>query len=81
MPANVPQLLRDNPDHPQWNDVASRCLSCGNGTMACPTCFCTDVEDVTDLSGDHAEPWRTWDSSISVGFSPVHGGSVRRSVK
>ncbi len=81
MPASAAKALRDAPDHPRWQEVADRCLSCGNCTLACPTCFCTDVEDVTDLSGDHAERWRTWDSCFSVEFSYVHGGSVRRSVK
>jgi sulfhydrogenase subunit beta (sulfur reductase) len=81
MPSNAADMLRAQPDHPQWDEVAERCLSCGNCTLACPTCFCTDVEDVTDLSGDHAERWRSWDSCFSVDFSYVHGGSVRRSVK
>lgn len=79
MPADVPSLLRDNLDHPRWADVADRCLSCANCTLACPTCFCTDVEDVNDLSGDHAERWRVWDSCFTVDFSYIHGGSVRRS--
>jgi hypothetical protein len=30
-------------------------LTCANCTMVCPTCFCTTVEDVTDLTGEHAE--------------------------
>ncbi|MEQ9038883.1 MAG: 4Fe-4S dicluster domain-containing protein [Silicimonas sp.] len=78
---NVPDLLRENPDHPHWDVVADRCLSCANCTLACPTCFCSDVEDVNDLTGDHAERWRTWDSCFTADFSYVHGGSVRRSTK
>jgi ferredoxin len=23
----------------RWDEVASRCLSCGNCTLACPTCW------------------------------------------
>ncbi|GAB4356242.1 MAG: 4Fe-4S dicluster domain-containing protein [Oricola sp.] len=79
MPKNVADLLRNNLEHPRWADVAERCLSCANCTMACPTCFCTDVEDVNDLSGDHAERWRVWDSCFSLDFSYIHGGAVRRS--
>ena len=47
-------LLQRNLEHPRWDDVADRCLTCGNCTMVCPTCFCTTVEDVTDLAGDEA---------------------------
>jgi ferredoxin len=77
----VPQvdtLLKNNLEHPRWNEVAQRCLSCTNCTMVCPTCFCTTVEDTTDLSGQTAERWRTWDSCFSLDFSYIHGGSIRR---
>ena len=81
MPEGIAATLKANPDHPQWDDVANRCLGCANCTLACPTCFCTDVEEVTDLTGDHAERWRTWDSCFSIDFTYVHGGAVRRSAK
>jgi ferredoxin len=77
----VPELLARNLEHPRWDEVASRCLACANCTMACPTCFCSTVEDTTDLTGDHAERWRSWDSCFTMDFSHVHGGSVRTSTK
>ena len=77
----VPALLARNLEHPRWDEVASRCLACANCTMACPTCFCSTVEDTTDLTGDHAERWRSWDSCFTIDFSHVHGGSVRTSTK
>lgn len=77
--AGIESLLEGNLEHPRWDEVASRCLSCANCTLACPTCFCHDVEDVTDVSGDHAERWRRWDSCFTVDFSYLHGGSVRTS--
>ena len=77
----IKELLYGNYDHPRWNEVAERCLSCGNCTMVCPTCFCTTVEDVTDLTGDQAEHRRVWDSCFTTDFSYIHGGSVRKSVK
>ena len=70
-------LLADNLEHPRWDEVAERCLTCGNCTMVCPTCFCSSVEDTTDLSGEHAERWRSWDSCFSLDHSYLHGGSVR----
>jgi len=78
---HVKELLYANADHPRWDDVAARCLTCGNCTMVCPTCFCTTVEDVTDLSGEHAERWRKWESCFSVEFSYLHGGAVRSSAR
>ena len=71
-------LLADNLEHPRWDDVADRCLTCGNCVLVCPTCFCSTVEDHTDLTGQ-AERWRTWDTCFSVDHSYLHGGSVRPS--
>lgn len=78
---DIKDLLYRNSEHPRWDDVASRCLTCGNCTMVCPTCFCTTVEDTTDLSGERAERWRRWDSCFTLDFSSLVGGSVRSSSK
>ncbi len=71
------ELLASNLEHPRWDDVAERCLTCGNCVLVCPTCFCSTVEDHTDLAGERAERWRTWDTCFSVEHSYIHGGSVR----
>ena len=47
----IRDLLMDNLEHPRWQQVAQRCLACANCTMVCPTCFCSTVDEVTDLSG------------------------------
>ena len=75
------ELMADSRQAARWDDVAARCLTCGNCTMACPTCFCTAVEDATDLTGDHAERWERWDSCFDLDFSYLHGGGVRKSAK
>jgi ferredoxin len=72
-------LLIASRESPHWEEVANRCLTCGNCTMACPTCFCTSVEDVTDLTGQHAERWMEWASCFEFDFTFVHEGSVRQS--
>jgi sulfhydrogenase subunit beta (sulfur reductase) len=77
----IKDLLYRNMEHPRWEDVATRCLTCSNCTMVCPTCFCTTVEDVTDLAGEHAERWRKWDSCFTMDFSYIYGGSIRSSTK
>jgi len=76
---DLPALIRDSRESPHWADVASRCLACANCTMVCPTCFCTTTEDVSDLTGDHAERWQRWASCFELDFSYIHGGSVRQS--
>ncbi len=79
------ELLEDNYDHPRWDDVAARCLSCANCTMVCPTCFCFSVEDVSGLSGDPAtgapERHRSWDSCFTLDHSYLHGGPARVSTR
>ncbi len=77
--ADLRDLLARNLEHPRWDDVAERCLTCGNCTMVCPTCFCTSVEDHTSLAGDEAERVRLWDSCYSVDHAYLHGGSIRPS--
>jgi ferredoxin len=79
--AGLRELMAGSYDAARWDDVASRCLTCGNCTLACPTCFCTAVEDVTDLSGDHAERWQHWASCFDLDFSYLHGGPVRVSAQ
>ena len=75
------ELLQSNANHARWDEVAGRCLTCGNCTNVCPTCFCTTVEDTTDLSGSTAERVRRWDSCFTLDFSYIHGGSVRASAR
>ncbi len=77
----LPQRLKEVLEHPQWDDVASRCLACTNCTLVCPTCFCSSVEDTTDLTGTEATRTRKWDSCFTMGHSYLHGGSVRASTR
>jgi sulfhydrogenase subunit beta (sulfur reductase) len=77
--AGIKELLYANYDHPRWDDVAARCLTCGNCTLVCPTCFCHTVEDVTDLTGTLATRQRRLDVCFTVDYSYLHGGSIRQS--
>jgi formate hydrogenlyase subunit 6/NADH:ubiquinone oxidoreductase subunit I len=79
--SDVKDLLTRNYDNARWDALEKRCLSCGNCTIACPTCFCSKVEDTTDLIGEHAQRWKSWDSCFTMDFSYIHGGSVRFSIK
>jgi ferredoxin len=74
-------LLARTLEHPRWGQVAERCLSCGNCTLVCPTCFCSGVADVTELGGGGAQRVRVWDSCFSVEHSYIHGGAIRPSAR
>lgn len=73
----IKELLQSNPEHPRWDDVADRCLACGNCTNVCPTCFCSTTEDITSLDGAQAEHARVWDTCFSLDFSYIQGTTVR----
>lgn len=74
---DIRTLLADSRESSRWEEVASRCLTCGNCTMVCPTCFCTTVEDRTDLADGQVERAERWASCFELDFSYLHGGSVR----
>lgn len=69
--------LRSSLTSSRWDRIGERCLACGSCTLVCPTCFCSTVEDVTDLTGESTERWSRWDSCFTGDFSYLHGGSVR----
>jgi sulfhydrogenase subunit beta (sulfur reductase) len=73
----IRDLLFGNLEHPRWQEVADRCLSCTNCTLVCPTCFCHSVTEVADLSGDHVDRERHWASCFALDHGRVHGGNAR----
>lgn len=74
----IHDVLMKNLDHPRWEIVARRCLSCTNCTMTCPTCFCSNQEEVPSLSVETVERWRRWDSCFNLGHTEMHGQAVRK---
>jgi ferredoxin len=75
----LPGLLRNAYQAPRWDDVARRCLTCGNCTAVCPTCFCTTMVDTTSLRGDTSQRTRVWDTCFSLDFSHLASGPARES--
>jgi sulfhydrogenase subunit beta (sulfur reductase) len=60
-----------------WHAIAAKCLSCGNCTAVCPTCFCHSETDVPALDGKTSSHEREWDSCFSQGHSYIHGITIR----
>ena len=71
-------LLYANLDHARWEEVATRCLSCTNCTLVCPTCFCASVSEVPELDAERVSRERRWESCFSLDHARMHGHSVRR---
>ncbi len=74
---NLRAALFANLEHPRWQQVADRCLSCGNCTSVCPTCFCHSETEHPQLDGTMSEHVREWDSCFTRGHSYIHGLTIR----
>jgi ferredoxin len=74
---NLRDSLFASLDHPRWNDVAERCLSCGNCVSVCPTCFCHAEREQPSLDGSATEHLRQWDTCYSAEHSYLHGFLIR----
>lgn len=74
---NIRDLLFDNLEHDRWQQVAERCLACGNCTLVCPTCFCSSVTDVADLAGDDVSRERQWASCFTTEHGQMHDANAR----
>jgi ferredoxin len=74
---NLRDVLFANLEHPRWENVAERCLSCGNCTSVCPTCFCHGEMDETALDDHQSRHVRQWDSCFTQGHSYIHGMTIR----
>ena len=78
---NLNHALFARLDHPQWDDIAARCLACGNCTLVCPTCFCHNEVEAPALEGGESIHLREWDSCFTQGHSYIHGVVVRDEIK
>ena len=63
-----------------WHSIATKCLSCGNCTSVCPTCFCHSENDIAELDGYSSSHYREWDSCFTQGHSQIHGITIRSEV-
>ncbi len=78
---NMRDTLFNALDHPQWDKIASRCLSCGNCTSVCPSCFCYSEQSEAELDGSSSEQQREWDSCFTPGHSYMHGITLRHDTR
>lgn len=74
---NLRDVLFANLEHPRWEQVAERCLSCGNCVAVCPTCFCHTEREEPSLDAATSEHQRQWDTCYSAEHSWLHGRLLR----
>ena len=80
--AGLKELLDQSIEYPEWDEVARRCLSCGNCTMVCPTCFCCTVSDTTDLAATkEVTRTRQWESCFTHQFTYTISGPERNTIR
>jgi len=74
---DIKTQLLNQLDSPSWQEIAETCLSCGNCTSVCPSCFCHSEHDVAELDGKISSHLREWDSCFTQGHSYIHGVVIR----
>jgi sulfhydrogenase subunit beta (sulfur reductase) len=57
-----------------WEELGERCLSCGACSHVCPTCYCFDVQDESELGSRAGSRVRVWDSCLFRTHALVAGG-------
>ncbi len=72
--SNLPALLDLEQDNPVWEELGQKCLSCGNCTFVCPTCYCFDIVEIANFNGS-GQREREWDSCQFHGFGKVAGNN------
>jgi ferredoxin len=78
---NLRDALMSRLEHPRWDEVATRCLACGNCTAVCPTCFCHAEADAPALDGASSRHERVWDSCFGESHGHLHGFNVRPDIR
>ena len=73
----IKSRLFDELESETWHSIATKCLSCGNCTAVCPTCFCHSENDAPELDGTSSAHYREWDSCFGQGHSYIHGITIR----
>lgn len=77
---DLKETLYNKIEHPYWEEIGKRCLSCTNCTQVCPTCFCFDIKEINSLDLRQSERVVVWDSCFNQQFATVHKFNIRDTV-
>jgi len=73
-----PKALADNYNHALWEERSDVCMECSSCTMVCPTCYCYDIRDESNLSLKDGQRIRTWDGCMLKDFTRIGSGEIVR---
>lgn len=79
--AELAKLFDKAFDSKVWDDLDKRCITCGNCTNVCPTCYCFDILDNINLDFNTGDRTRMWDSCQTEPFAKVAGGENFRKTR
>ncbi len=74
----IPRIFAHSLRTTIWKEIGDRCLSCGNCTNVCPTCYCFDIVDKPNLDLKSGRRIRVWDSCQNERFAKIAGGESFR---
>jgi ferredoxin len=58
-------------EHPLWEEVSKKCITCGTCTFVCPTCHCFDISQENKMKD--GERFRCWDSCMFSSYTEMAG--------
>jgi len=66
-------------DHPLWDEISKKCITCGTCTYVCPTCHCFDISQENKMNA--GERFRCWDSCMFSAYTEMAGNHNPRAEK
>jgi ferredoxin len=76
---NIASKLAAMYEHPLWDDITKKCLTCGACTFVCPTCYCFDISQTN--AANSGERFRCWDSCMFSNYTMMAGNHNPRASK
>ncbi|MFC1612524.1 4Fe-4S dicluster domain-containing protein [Patescibacteria group bacterium] len=67
----IKKAMEQSQNDKMWEELGKICLACGKCTIACPTCFCFDIESVI---GPEKKAERTSGNCFFDDFTRIAGG-------